>query len=44
MEHDPAVWPELDYLGWRDTLQTLQRWTQILGKVRLALTPWLNHS
>jgi len=24
MEHDPAVWPELDYLGWRDTLQTLQ--------------------
>ncbi len=37
-------WPELDYAGWRDTLQTVQLWTQIVGKVRLSLTPWLNHS
>ena len=36
-------WPELDYLAWRDTATTLQLWTQIVGKVRLALTPWLNH-
>jgi Family of unknown function (DUF5996) len=40
----PALpWPALHYVAWRDTAQTLQRWTQIVGKVRLALTPWLNH-
>ncbi|MEO8523180.1 MAG: DUF5996 family protein [Caldimonas sp.] len=38
-----AVWPVLDYPKARDTLATLQLWTQIVGKVRLALTPWLNH-
>lgn len=32
-------WPVLDYAGWRDTAITLQLWTQIVGKVRLALTP-----
>ena len=37
-------WPELPYLEWRDTLETLHLWTQVVGKVRLALTPWLNHS
>jgi len=37
-------WPELDYPQWRDTALTLQLWTQIVGKIRLALTPWLNHS
>jgi hypothetical protein len=37
-------WPALPYLEWRDTVATLQLWTQIVGKVRLALTPWLNHS
>jgi hypothetical protein len=36
-------WPELTYAGWRDTAITLQLWTQIVGKVRLSLTPWLNH-
>nr|WP_131119085.1 DUF5996 family protein [Lichenihabitans psoromatis] len=36
-------WPRLDYLAWRDTLATLQLWTQVVGKVRLACTPWLNH-
>ncbi len=40
----PAVWPDLPYDHWRDTAATLQLWTQIVGKVRLALTPWLNHS
>jgi len=40
----PQHWPELPYLAWRDTCTTLQLWTQIVGKVRLALTPWLNHS
>lgn len=38
-----VVWPELPYLAWRDTAVTLQLWTQIVGKVRLALTPWVNH-
>ncbi len=36
-------WPDLPYPAWRDTAQTLQLWTQIVGKLRLALTPWLNH-
>jgi hypothetical protein len=38
-----AAWPLLDYAAWRDTAATLQLWTQIVGKVRLALSPWLNH-
>jgi hypothetical protein len=37
------LWPELDYAAWRATAQTLQLWTQIVGKVRLALGPWINH-
>ncbi len=39
-----VVWPELPYAAWRDTCATLQLWTQIIGKIRLAQTPWLNHS
>ena len=38
-----AIWPELHWADWRDTALTLQLWTQIVGKVRLSLTPWLNH-
>ena len=37
-------WPALDYPAWRETALTLQLWTQIVGKVRVAATPWLNHS
>ncbi|HEX6019323.1 MAG TPA: DUF5996 family protein [Burkholderiaceae bacterium] len=37
------AWPRLNYADWRDTAATLQLWTQIVGKVRLALSPWLNH-
>jgi len=37
-------WPELPYAAWKDTRETLHLWTQVVGKVRLALTPWLNHS
>src|SRR5215469_3320205 len=40
----PNPWPALDYAEWRDTLETLQLFTQIAGKVRLSLTPWVNHS
>jgi hypothetical protein len=38
------AWPALPLEDWRQTYQTLHLWTQIVGKVRLALTPWLNHS
>ena len=38
------AWPELPFAAWKDTLETLHRWTQIAGKVRLKLTPWLNQS
>ena len=37
-------WPELGYEEWSDTVVTLHMWTQIVGKIRLALTPWTNHS
>jgi hypothetical protein len=37
-------WPDLPSAAWRDTRDTLQLWTQIVGKIRLARTPWLNHS
>jgi hypothetical protein len=42
-DHSEA-WPALPYEAWSDTLATLHLWTQIVGKVRLAQTPWLNHS
>lgn len=38
------VWPALAYADWKDSCQTLHLWSQIVGKVRLAQTPWLNHS
>jgi hypothetical protein len=37
-------WPELPFIAWADTAATLQLWTQVVGKIRLARTPWLNHS
>ena len=36
-------WPPLPYDAWKDTYATLHMWTQIVGKVRLAQMPWLNH-
>ncbi|MDB5397296.1 MAG: hypothetical protein JWM91_4802 [Rhodospirillales bacterium] len=44
MDGGAAVWPDLPYSAWRDTTATLQLWTQIVGKIRLSLTPWVNHS
>ncbi|HEY1266848.1 MAG TPA: DUF5996 family protein [Candidatus Binatia bacterium] len=38
------AWPELRLEAWGDTCATLHLWTQIVGKIRLALTPPLNHS
>jgi hypothetical protein len=44
---DPAlatdVWPELPLDAWRQTYATLHMWTQIVGKIRLSLTPLVNH-
>jgi len=37
-------WPALPWEAWKDTAATLHMWTQIVGKVRLARTPWANHS
>ncbi|HYV56459.1 MAG TPA: DUF5996 family protein [Candidatus Nitrosopolaris sp.] len=38
------AWPALPLSEWRDTYATLHMWTQIVGKLRLAQTPWVNHS
>ena len=37
-------WPALPYPAWKDTYATLHMWTQIVGKIALALAPPLNHS
>jgi hypothetical protein len=44
MPSNAERWPELPYAAWKDTAATLHLWTQVVGKVRLKLTPWLNHS
>src|SRR3954447_14025974 len=38
------IWPPLPFAEWRETAKTLHMWTQVVGKIRLALTPWINHS
>jgi len=38
-----AAWPALPLDAWADTCATLHRWTQVIGKVRLALSPAINH-
>jgi hypothetical protein len=40
---NPAAWPDLPLAAWQDTYATLHMWTQIVGKVRLALSPPVNH-
>ena len=40
----PEAWPALPYEAWQETCTTLQLMTQIVGKIRLAQTPWVNHS
>src|SRR6266481_8971562 len=39
----PEAWPALPLDAWKDTYATLHMWTQIVGKVRLVQSPWLNH-
>ena len=38
------IWPALPFSEWKETCKTLHMWTQVVGKVRLSLTPWTNHS
>ena len=38
------IWPSLPLQAWSDTCATLHMWTQIVGKIRLAQCPWVNHS
>jgi len=39
----PECWPALHLESWKDTYATLHMWTQMVGKVRLRLTPLVNH-
>ena len=38
------TWPDIPFAAWKDTCATVHLWTQIVGKYRLARTPWVNHS
>ena len=44
MKVEDNLWPALPFHEWKETCATLHMWTQIVGKVRLALAPWTNHS
>jgi Family of unknown function (DUF5996) len=39
-----TAWPDIPYEPWRETCSALHLYTQIVGKYRLARTPWINHS
>lgn len=39
-----SPWPSLPLDAWQDTYATLHLWTQIVGKIRLVQSPWVNHS
>ncbi len=43
-QHRSETWPALELHEWLATRDTLHRWLQIAGKVRLVQTPWINHS
>ena len=38
------TWPDIPFEPWRESCATLHLWTQVVGKYRLARTPWINHS
>jgi hypothetical protein len=41
---DPQAWPSLPLEAWSETYATLHRWFQIVGKIRMVQSPWVNHS
>jgi hypothetical protein len=44
VENVSNAWPDLPFAEWQDTAMTLHMWTQVIGKIRLTLSPWINHS
>lgn len=36
-------WPALPFEAWRETAETLHLWLQVVGKIRLSHSPWINH-
>ena len=44
MANSAEPWPALPFAEWKDTCATLHMWTQVIGKIRLTLAPWTNHS
>jgi hypothetical protein len=36
-------WPDLPYEAWKDSYAALHMWLQVVGKIRLAQSPWVNH-
>jgi len=44
MAASDETWPALPFSEWKQTAKTLHMWTQVVGKIRLGLTPWTNHS
>src|SRR6266487_2555595 len=43
-EAHTEIWPALPFEEWKETCATLHMWTQVVGKIRLSLAPWTNHS
>ena len=43
-DSDLEAWSSLPLDAWRQTYAALHLWTQIVGKIRLSLSPWVNHS
>ena len=43
MAEPDSLWPALPLDAWQDTYTTLHLWTQVVGKIRMALSPPLNH-
>ncbi|MEN1729601.1 MAG: DUF5996 family protein, partial [Pseudomonadota bacterium] len=44
MTANRSSWPAIPYEPWAETCTALHLWSQIIGKYRLSLTPWINHS
>lgn len=44
IERARSSWPELPHAEWIDTIESLHLWSQVVGKIRLGYSPWLNHS
>lgn len=42
--NNPTKWPSLNYQEWKPTYDSLHRFLQIIGKVKMCRSPWLNHS